>query len=79
MFYASTALSPTRERIGNPGRRQSQPVRSGNSASGQTQLGTYGDFFDTISRFCAEGHVIDATQDGCSLIWPSAAVTNGEP
>lgn len=42
-----------------PGWRGSQPVRSGNSASGQTQLGTYGDLFDTISRFCAEGHLID--------------------
>jgi GH15 family glucan-1,4-alpha-glucosidase len=42
-----------------PGWRGSQPVRSGNSASGQTQLGTYGDLFDTISRYCAEGHLID--------------------
>jgi GH15 family glucan-1,4-alpha-glucosidase len=42
-----------------PGWRHSRPVRSGNSASGQTQLGTYGDLFDTISRYCAEGHVID--------------------
>ena len=27
---------------------------------GQTQLGTYGDLFDTISRYCDEGHEIDA-------------------
>lgn len=42
------------------GWRHSQPVRSGNSASGQLQLGTYGDLFDTVSRYCAEGHVLDA-------------------
>lgn len=41
------------------GWRHSRPVRSGNSASRQTQLGTYGDLFDTISRYCAEGHVIE--------------------
>jgi len=43
-----------------PGWRDSQPVRSGNSASGQLQLGAYGDLFDTIHRYCAEGHLIDA-------------------
>jgi GH15 family glucan-1,4-alpha-glucosidase len=43
-----------------PGWRHSQPVRSGNSASTQTQLGNYGDLFDTISLYCAEGHLIDA-------------------
>ena len=36
-----------------------RPLRQ--SASGQTQLGTYGDLFDTISRYCAEGHLIDPT------------------
>jgi GH15 family glucan-1,4-alpha-glucosidase len=42
-----------------PGWRHSQPVRSGNSAAGQLQLGTYGDLFDTISRYCDEGHEVD--------------------
>ncbi len=42
-----------------PGYRHSRPVRAGNSASGQTQLGTYGDLFDTIHRYCNEGHLID--------------------
>ncbi len=41
------------------GWRHSQPVRSGNAASSQTQLGTYGDLFDTISRYCTEGHEIE--------------------
>ena len=43
------------------GWRHSQPVRSGNSASSQTQLGTYGDLFDTLCRYCAEGHEIEPT------------------
>jgi GH15 family glucan-1,4-alpha-glucosidase len=42
-----------------PGYQGSRPVRSGNSAAGQTQLGTYGDFFDTIYRYVAEGHLLD--------------------
>ncbi|MHB1929536.1 MAG: glycoside hydrolase family 15 protein [Acidimicrobiales bacterium] len=42
-----------------PGYRCSRPVRSGNAASGQVQLGVYGDLFDTIHRYCAEGHVLD--------------------
>jgi GH15 family glucan-1,4-alpha-glucosidase len=42
-----------------PGYRHSRPVRAGNSASGQTQLGTYGDLFDTIHRYCNEGHLLD--------------------
>ncbi len=43
-----------------PGYRHSRPVRDGNSAQKQTQLGTYGDLFDTISRYSDEGHLIDA-------------------
>lgn len=42
-----------------PGYRGSRPVRSGNSAAGQTQLGVYGDLFDTVHRYCAEDHVLD--------------------
>ncbi len=42
------------------GWRHSQPVREGNDASAQSQLGTYGDLFDTIDRYCVEGHVIDS-------------------
>jgi GH15 family glucan-1,4-alpha-glucosidase len=60
-----------------PGYRQSRPVRSGNSASGQTQLGTYGDLFDTIDRYCKEGHHLDPATgrllselaDRCSDRW----------
>ena len=61
-----------------PGWRHSEPVRSGNSASHQIQLGTYGDLFDTISRYCGEGHLIDPITshmladlaDRCCAEWP---------
>jgi GH15 family glucan-1,4-alpha-glucosidase len=43
-----------------PGYRQSHPVRAGNSASAQTQLGTYGDFFNAIHRYIQAGHLLDA-------------------
>ena len=43
-----------------PGYRNSAPVRAGNGASTQSQLGTYGDLFDTVSRYLSAGHVLDA-------------------
>lgn len=42
-----------------PGYRFSRPVRSGNDAASQLQLGNYGDFFDTLHRFALAGHVLD--------------------
>lgn len=42
-----------------PGYRGSRPVRTGNSAAGQRQLGVYGDLFDTVGRYVDEGHVLD--------------------
>lgn len=61
VFYSLDGTVADREEsLDIPGWRHSQPVRSGNSAAHQTQLGTYGDLFDTISRYCAEGHLIDA-------------------
>ncbi len=42
-----------------PGYRHSRPVRAGNSAAGQIQLGTYGDLFDTLHRYCNQGHLVD--------------------
>lgn len=41
------------------GYRGSQPVRAGNGASRQTQLGTFGDLFDTIWRYVSAGHALD--------------------
>ena len=60
VFYSlDGTVADDTEELDLPGYRHSQPVRSGNGASSQTQLGTYGDLFDTIDRYCAEGHVID--------------------
>ena len=42
-----------------PGYKGSQPVRVGNAAARQIQLGNYGDFLDTIHRYAAGGHLID--------------------
>ncbi len=47
-----------------PGYRHSRPVRAGNTAAGQRQLGLYGDLFDTLGRYVGEGHLLDpATAD----------------
>jgi GH15 family glucan-1,4-alpha-glucosidase len=42
-----------------PGYRHSSPVRDGNGAADQIQLGTYGDLFDTVFRYTKEGHILD--------------------
>jgi len=42
-----------------PGYRGSQPVRSGNGAAAQRQLGNFGDLFDTIFRYVNAGHLLD--------------------
>ena len=60
VFYSLDGTIADREvTLDIAGWRHSRPVRAGNSASRQTQLGTYGDLFDTISRYCAEGHEIE--------------------
>jgi len=62
VFYTLNGTAADRQdELDIPGYRRSRPVRAGNSASGQTQLGTYGDLFDTIHRYYGEGHLIDPT------------------
>ena len=41
------------------GYRGSKPVRVGNAAAGQTQLGVYGDLLDTAWRYVDEGNSLD--------------------
>lgn len=42
-----------------PGYCGSRPVRAGNDARGQVQLGTYGDLFATVWRYVDAGHLLD--------------------
>ena len=48
-----------RENIDYEGYRGSLPVRVGNDAEGQLQLGGYADILDAAYRFCGAGHVLD--------------------
>jgi GH15 family glucan-1,4-alpha-glucosidase len=41
------------------GYRGSRPVKRGNSASTQLQLGNYGDLFDTVWHYVEQGNVLD--------------------
>ncbi len=60
VFYSlDGSVADEQEELDAPGYRASAPVRSGNSASGQRQLGVYGDLFDTILRYVRAGHYLD--------------------
>ncbi len=60
VFYSLNGSAPGSEaHLAAPGYRHSAPVRDGNGAATQIQLGTYGDFFDTIFRYTEEGHILD--------------------
>ena len=48
-----------REDIDFEGYRSSRPVRIGNDAQGQLQLGGYVDILDAAYRFCSAGHLLD--------------------
>jgi GH15 family glucan-1,4-alpha-glucosidase len=65
VFYTLAGEAPGGEKVlGLPGYRHSGPVRAGNNASAQTQLGTYGDLFDMVHRYIDAGHILDvATRD----------------
>jgi GH15 family glucan-1,4-alpha-glucosidase len=60
VFYKLDGSVADEERdLSAPGYRHSPPVREGNSAAGQSQLGTFGDLFDTVWRYAGEGHLLD--------------------
>jgi GH15 family glucan-1,4-alpha-glucosidase len=60
VFYKLDGSLPGPEQaLSAPGYRDSRPVRSGNGAAGQSQLGVFGDLFDTVWRYVEAGHLLD--------------------
>lgn len=53
-----------RENLTLAGWRGSRPVRVGNDAESQLQLGTYCDILDAAYRFCGAGHILDPKTAG---------------
>jgi GH15 family glucan-1,4-alpha-glucosidase len=58
-FSLDGELGVGEHEIDIPGYRSCRPVRVGNGATTQLQLGNYGDLFDTIHRYVMAGHVLD--------------------
>jgi GH15 family glucan-1,4-alpha-glucosidase len=78
VFYTLAGDVPTEHaELDAPGYRESTPVRAGNGAATQTQLGTSGDLFDTMWHYVDNGHQLDAPTgrmlaelaDRCCDIW----------
>jgi len=77
MYTLDGAPAQPGAEIDAPGYRNSRPVRRGNDAVGQRQLGTYGDLFDTIWTYVRNDHVLDvrtgntlaAYADQCCDTW----------
>jgi GH15 family glucan-1,4-alpha-glucosidase len=60
VFYKLDGAVPEEEATLNaPGYRDSRPVRAGNGAATQVQLGVFGDLFDTVWRYVEAGHLLD--------------------
>ncbi|HEY5051745.1 MAG TPA: glycoside hydrolase family 15 protein, partial [Acidothermaceae bacterium] len=80
VFYQLDGGVPAKEHdLAAPGYRNSRPVRAGNAAVSQTQLGTFGDLFDSVWRYVGDGHLLDPASaqmlaelaDRCCDIWHS--------
>ncbi|MFI6073987.1 glycoside hydrolase family 15 protein [Actinoplanes sp. NPDC051343] len=78
VFYSLRGGTPdTQATLNAAGYRDSRPVRSGNAAAEQTQLGTFGDLFDSVWRYVQAGHVLDPASgrlladlaDRCCDLW----------
>ena len=60
-FYDLDGCVPTRRETLDHlrGYRDSQPVRYGNAAATQLQLGSWGDLVETAALYCSEGNLLD--------------------
>ncbi len=79
MYRLDGALAPEEEELDLPGYRDSRPVRRGNRARDQNQLGVFGDLMETAAMFVERGHVLDLVTrrlltevaDRCADLWHS--------
>lgn len=77
MYRLDGDLAPQERELDLPGYRDSRPVREGNRAREQIQLGVFGDLMETAALFVACGHVLDLTTrrlladlaDRCADLW----------
>jgi GH15 family glucan-1,4-alpha-glucosidase len=85
VFYTLSGQVPdAHAELDSAGYRGSQPVRAGNGAATQTQLGTFGDLFDTMWHYTTSGHQLDPPTgrmlaelaDRCCDLWrqPDAGI-----
>ena len=79
MYSLDGDLAPEERELDLPGYRNSRPVREGNRAREQVQLGVFGDLLETAALFVRCGHVLDlATRrlladlaNRCADLWRS--------
>ncbi len=77
MYRLDGALAPEEEELDLPGYADSRPVRRGNRARAQNQLGVFGDLMEVAAMFVERGHVLDLVTrrllaevaDRCADIW----------
>jgi GH15 family glucan-1,4-alpha-glucosidase len=77
MYRLDGSLAPEERELDVPGYAGSRPVRSGNRARDQLQLGIFGDILETAALFVDEGHLLDLETrallgelaDRCADLW----------
>ena len=77
MYTLDTVVAPQETYIDVPGYAASRPIRVGNRARDQTQLGIYNDVLETAACLVAGGHVLDSgtrallgkLTDACLDLW----------
>lgn len=77
MYTLEGGMATSAEQPDLPGYKHSRPVRVGNDAVSQVQLGVYGDLFGTVADWVFGGHVLDVHSarelsdlaDRCADVW----------